>query len=98
MEDVRNKIYKANGAFNQLQKVWKSSGISLKTKLRIFNSSGINVKSILSYGCTTWRVTQEMCRKSQSFVNRCPCRIVKVRQTVIITIDELWKQTNEIQM
>jgi hypothetical protein len=47
MEDVRNKISKANGAFNQQQKVWKSSAISLRTKLRIFNS---NVKSILLYG------------------------------------------------
>jgi hypothetical protein len=38
MEDVRNKISKENWAFNQLQKVWKSSKISLRTKLRIFKS------------------------------------------------------------
>jgi hypothetical protein len=44
---VRNKISKANGAFNQLQKVRKSSDVSLRTKLRIFNS---NVKSILLCG------------------------------------------------
>jgi hypothetical protein len=42
-DDVRNKISQANGASNQLQKVWKSSVISLRTKLRIFNS---NVKLI----------------------------------------------------
>jgi hypothetical protein len=42
MEDVRNKISKANGDCNQVQKVWKSSDIALRTKLRIFNS---NVKS-----------------------------------------------------
>jgi hypothetical protein len=46
MEDVRNKISEANGAFNQLQKVWKSSDISLQTKLIILNS---NVKSVLLY-------------------------------------------------
>jgi hypothetical protein len=51
MEDVRTKISKVNEAFNQLQKVWKSSDISLRTKLRIFNS---NMKSILLYGCETW--------------------------------------------
>jgi hypothetical protein len=34
MEDVRNKISKAHAAFNQLQKVWKSSDISLRTKLK----------------------------------------------------------------
>jgi hypothetical protein len=47
-EDIGNKISKANGAFNQLQKVWKSSDISLRTELRIFNS---NVNSILLYIC-----------------------------------------------
>jgi hypothetical protein len=45
MEDVRKKISKANGAFNQLQKVWKSSYISLRTKLIL---------------CETRRVTQEI--------------------------------------
>jgi hypothetical protein len=31
MENARNKISKANGAFNQLQNVCKSSHISLRT-------------------------------------------------------------------
>ena len=31
---------------------WASGGISMRTKLRIFNS---NVKSVLLYGCETWR-------------------------------------------
>jgi hypothetical protein len=76
MEDVRNKISKANGAFNRLQKLRKSNDISLRTKLRIFNS---NVKSVLLYGCETQRVTQEICKKKlQSFVTRCLRRIVKV--------------------
>jgi hypothetical protein len=42
MEDVRNKTSKANGAFNQLQEVWKSSDISLRTNLRLFSFSKIN--------------------------------------------------------
>jgi hypothetical protein len=39
MENVRNKISKANKAFNQLQKLWKSGDISLRIKLRLFNSN-----------------------------------------------------------
>jgi hypothetical protein len=85
MEDVRNKIAKANGAFNQLQKVWQPGGISLR-KIRIFNT---NVKSLLLYGCETWRVTQEICKKLQSFVNRCLHRMVKVRWPLTITNEEL---------
>jgi hypothetical protein len=56
------------------------------------------VKSILLYGCKTWQVNQETCKKLKSFVNHCLCRIVKVRWPVIITNDELWKQTNEIEI
>jgi hypothetical protein len=39
VEDVRNEMSKANWDFNQQQKVWKSSDIPLRTKLRIFNSN-----------------------------------------------------------
>jgi hypothetical protein len=46
MKDVKNKTSLANGAFNQLQKVCKSDDISLRIKLRIFNS---NMKSVLLY-------------------------------------------------
>jgi hypothetical protein len=94
VEDVRNKISKANGAFNQPQRVWKTNDISLRTELRIFTS---NVKSVLLYGCEKWRVTHEICRKLQSFVNRCLHRIMKMRCPITITNDELWKQTNEIK-
>jgi hypothetical protein len=86
---------KANGAFNQLQNVWKSSDISLRTKLRIFNS---NVKSILLYGCETWQATKEICKRLQSFVNQCFHRIVNVRWPAITTNDELWKQRNKIKI
>jgi hypothetical protein len=95
LEDVRNKIAKANGAFNKLQKVWQSSGISLRRKIRIFNA---NVKSTLLHRCETLRVTQEMCKKLQSFVNQCLHRMVKGWWPLTITKDELWKQTNEIKI
>jgi hypothetical protein len=56
-EDARNRIRKANGAFVQLYLVWKNRNISRKTKLRLFNS---NVKSVLLYGCETWKVTNRL--------------------------------------
>jgi hypothetical protein len=33
--------------------VWKAKEISTKTKMKIFSS---NVKSVLLYGCETWKV------------------------------------------
>jgi len=53
--DVLVRIGKARTAFLLLRLVWRSKEISLRTKLRIFNT---NVKSVLMYGAETWRVTK----------------------------------------
>ena len=66
--DVTARIGKARAAFVMLKNIWASGGISMRTKLRIFNS---NVKSVLLYGCETWRTTQTMQRKIQTFFNTC---------------------------
>ena len=72
--DIKTRIAKARTAFSQLHKVWNASKISLKTKLRLFNS---NVKSVLLYGCETWKTTDSCTKKSQSFVNGCLRKILK---------------------
>ena len=66
--DVTVRIGKARAAFVMLKNIWASGGISMRTKLRIFNS---NVKSVLLYGCETWRTTQTMQQKIQTFFNTC---------------------------
>ena len=53
-EDVTSRIGKARSAFIMLKKVWTSKEISTETRMRIFNS---NVKSVLFYGCETWKAT-----------------------------------------
>ncbi|KAJ4437184.1 hypothetical protein ANN_17319 [Periplaneta americana] len=63
-EDVKRRIRLANGAFVQTAE----NNISLKTKLRLFNT---NVKSVLLYGCETWKITDVINKKIQTFINRC---------------------------
>ena len=70
--DVTARIGKARVAFIMLKNIWASGGISMRTELRIFNS---NVKSILLYGCETWRTTQTVQQKIQTFFNTCLRRI-----------------------
>ena len=55
LEDVKNRIRKANGAFIHLYSIWKSNFISRHTILKIFNSY---VKSVLLYGCETWNTSK----------------------------------------
>ena len=66
--DIIARISKTRAAFVMLKNIWASGGISIRTKLRIFNSS---VKSILLNGCETWQTTQMMQQKIQTFFNTC---------------------------
>ena len=64
-QDVTARIGKARAAFVMLKNIWASGGISMKTKLHIFNS---NVKSVLLYGCETWRTTPTTQQKIPTFL------------------------------
>ena len=53
--DIRNRLNKARNAFRKLNKVWKSSQYSTKTKLGLHQSC---VLSTLLYGLECWRMTE----------------------------------------
>jgi hypothetical protein len=73
--DVAEGIKKARGAFGLLNTVWRSTAYSTSTKIRIFNT---NVKSVLLYGCETWKLTKTIIHQLQVLVNRCIRRILKI--------------------
>ena len=85
--DVTTRIRKARAAFVMLKIIWASGGISMRAKFRIFNS---NVKSVLLYGCETWRTTQTMQRKIQTFFNTCLRRIYKIQWQEMIRDRNQW--------
>ena len=64
----------------------------MRTKLRIFNS---NVKSVLLYGCETWRTTQMTQRKIQTFFNTCLRRIYKIQWQEKIRNEDLWERAGQ---
>ena len=86
------RIEKAAGVFNTLRSIWRSTKLSLNTKLRIYNS---NVKSVLPYGCETWRVLKSSMTKIQVFVNRCLRQILGVRWYDRLRNEELWRITSQ---
>ena len=49
-EDIKCRINKARHAFNTLRPIWRSTALSLRNKIRIFNTI---VKSVLLYGSET---------------------------------------------
>ena len=90
--DVKARTAKARASFNQLSKVWKASNISLRTKLRLFNS---NVKSVLLYGCETWKTTKAVLNRAQTFINKCLRSILKLKWQDKTRNEELWKRTGQ---
>jgi hypothetical protein len=92
-ENVINIINKAKGAFAQLRSIWTSHQIHKRTKIRIFKS---NVMSVLQYGCETWKITQDIINKLQTFVNRYLRKILRIWWTKTITNKELWETAQQI--
>jgi len=95
VEDVGSRIKKANGVFVQLYPVWRNHNISQEVKIRIFNT---NVKSVLLYGCETWKTTNQITRRLQTFTNKCLRRIMNIKWTDKITNEELRRITKQKQI
>ena len=91
-QDIQSRIGKATSAYKMLMPVWRSGSISAKTKLRIFSS---NVKSVLLYGCETWRITKAGMTRLQTFTNRYLRYILRIRWEDRIANQELWERGNQ---
>jgi hypothetical protein len=75
-EDVASRMKKANGVFVQLCPVWRNHNISKGVKIRIFNT---NVRSVLLYVCETWKTTNQITRRLQTFINKCLRRKINIK-------------------
>ncbi|XP_013400983.1 uncharacterized protein LOC106166864 [Lingula anatina] len=90
--DVNNRLTKARNAFKSLNKIWKCSQYSIKTKLRIFESC---ILSTLLYGSECWRITEEDIKKLSTFHTSSLRKILKIFWPRTISNDDLLKQTNQ---
>lgn len=91
-EDIKQRISKARLAFGNLKDIWNSTHLTTKSKLRIFNT---NVKSVLLYGCETWKSSIITDNKIQVFINRCLRRIMRIHWMEFVTNKELWQRAGQ---
>ena len=82
----------AQAAFTSLSKIWRTKDISLRTKLRIYNS---NVKSVLLYGCETWNASQTCIKRIQVFINRCLRKLLRIKWTGKVSNEIVWERTRQ---
>ena len=74
-KDMTNRLQKAKSSFHQLNKIWRSSSIGEKTKIRLYQS---NILSVLLYGAECWRLTQKDNQRLSGFHNKCLRKICKI--------------------
>ena len=90
MKDLKNRLSKARGAFIRLKKIWRSSNISRKTKLRLYKTL---VVLVLVYDCETWKMNQGESKMIDVFNNKCLRRILKVHWEEHVSTEELLERT-----
>lgn len=90
-QDINSRLGKAKQQFRRLKKIWNTSKLSLRTKVRLFNSLVI---SVLTYGSETWKTTEKDKKKLDTFQNRCLRQILRVRWPDKISNKELHRRTN----
>ena len=66
-EDIKARLGKARAAYSKLDKIWKNSQFTYKTKIKMFKS---NVISVLVYGWECWRMAKTDEKKLDAFLHK----------------------------
>ena len=66
----------ASSAMHSMQRCWRQKGLSLDTKLRLYQTC---VLQIMLYGADTWTLVADETRRLQSFHMSCQCQILGVK-------------------
>ena len=74
-QEINARITKENQFFAMLKTVWRSTSLSIYTKIRIFKS---NVLSVLLYGSECWKTTAAIEQKLEVFQIKCLRRILQI--------------------
>ena len=77
-KDVGARIGQATSAFTRLDTIWKSNTLSFKVKVKIFKTL---VVSIFLYGCESWTLKANTCRRIQAFEMKAYRKLLRISYT-----------------
>ena len=81
-KEIRRRLGHTRVAYNKLHKIWSSSQLSRRTKLKIFKS---NVISVLLYGSETWKINKGDKKLLDTFLHKCLRKIMRIFWPVKMT-------------
>ena len=91
--EIKKRCACAMSALNRLFVLWKVKKLSVKTKLRIYQSL---VLSVLTYGCETWPLTTLTKRTMNAFEMKCLRKILNINYQQHITNEEVVRRIRAI--
>ena len=94
-KDIKCRKGQAWGAFWKMEKLWKSSIVDIRTKIRIFQASVI---SILLYGSETWLIPKYLMDSLDSFATSCYRIMLNIKRIDHVTNVEIYKRTNQLPL
>ena len=86
-KDIKCRKGQAWGAFWKMEKLWKSSVVDIRTKIRIFQASAI---SILLYG-ETWLIPKYLMDSLDSFATSCYRIMLNIKRIDHVTNVDIYK-------
>lgn len=79
-EDSTNRLNKAGASFYNLMKIWRTSNIGKKTKIKLFKTL---VKPVLLYEREAWKITHAVEKKMESFQFGCLGKILNNSENIL---------------
>ena len=87
--DIQSRLNKARNSLNMMNKVWRSSTYSTRTKLKLYHSC---VLTTLLYGSECWRLTEKDLSKLSTFHTKSLRRILRIFWPNVISTKDLFEQ------
>jgi len=81
-KDIGARLGKANGVLGRLTNIWRKNGLSLCTKIRLYEAL---VLSTLLYGAETWSLSVSNTKKLEAAHHRWQRKILKISWKDMIT-------------
>ncbi|GFR83830.1 hypothetical protein ElyMa_005984500 [Elysia marginata] len=92
-EDIERRKQLSSAALVKLKNVWlKGEKITKNTKLKLYKAL---VKSVLTYNCGTWALTQSQKERLNAFHRKQLKKVLNIKYPVKITNSSLYNKCNE---
>ena len=89
--EVKRRIGLAGSVFKQLERVWRQSRLTLRTKLRVYSAC---VRSVLLYGSETWTLLKSDANSLRAFDIQCQRKLLGVRWYHRVTNREVMRRAD----